>query len=157
MEKHGEGNLNHLREATKSLRVEALTSASQIKAASESLGSNLLKEGETSVSSERGKWLEHVQSEILDAKGVALAIKEGDTLVGFVLVDPEGAIKQLRAVAGKEHEVLEQAVHALKDKNFEHISVHVSEQGEKIRSLLRAADLEEGETTEDGKIEFEMD
>jgi len=154
MDKSGGENIKPQREMSAQMSVEVIKDASTIQEIIGGLGHNRLNEHgflEDSPS-ERGKWLEHVQSEVIDAHGAAVAAKEGDKIVGFVLADHEGVITQFRCAEGKEASALEAAIATLREKGFEHPAVRLTEKSEGMRRILLAAGFREEEKTEDGKI-----
>lgn len=141
------------REALGEVSVEVLKDVSSIQSAIAGLGHNRLNEhGFLEGSPEQGKWLEHAQSEVIDAHGLPLEMKEGGKVIGFTLADHEGAITQFRCVEGKEALVLDAALKKMKEKGFEHPTVRLTEKSEAMRNVLLGADFREEEKSEDGKI-----
>ena len=102
--KGGQGERMYQSEASAEMSVEELRSRSEIESAITDLGHNLLNEHGMfdGHSGEKHKWLEDVQSSFIDEHGAALAIKEGDKVVGFVLSDHEGLITRFYSSQGKK-------------------------------------------------------
>ncbi|HTR18721.1 MAG TPA: hypothetical protein VMH91_01940 [Candidatus Paceibacterota bacterium] len=148
------GRIERQREEPAELVVEELKDASAVRDAIAGLGHNRLNERGFLDRSpgEQGRWLDHVQSEVIDAKGAALAIKQGDKVIGFVLADPDGVITQLRSIDEESTApALEAALRKLREKGFEHPIVKLTEKSEDAREILLKKDFHGGES-EDGKI-----
>jgi len=145
--------------------VNELQSQLDVRNAIEDLGPNLLSVhgAMEKMPAEQGQWLADVQSKFIDARsehgtrGAALEITEGGQRIGFVLATPEGVITQLRCVAGKDVEVIEQAAKKMKDLGFERITVHLTERSERARAAFLAADFVEKERADDGKVVMEKE
>ena len=155
---HGEGERMNAHETPAETEAQELKSSAEVQDAIRDVGGhNLLSEHgflEES-SAEKGKWMETVQSEVIDAHGLALVIRQAGKTVGFVLINPEGIVKQFRSVEGKESEVLTRSLKKIKEKGFEHPTAHLTEKSEHMRSILLAAGFHDKEKTEEGKIVME--
>lgn len=142
------------REIAAGVSAEELKDAGAIRTAIAGLGHNRLNEHGflERMPGEHDKWLESVQSQVIDAHGLALEIKEGGTPIGFVLADHEGVITQFRCMEGAEAAVLDAAIRRLKDKGFEQPTMRLTEKSEAMRKVLLDAGFREEEKSEDGRV-----
>jgi hypothetical protein len=144
------GGAERQREMPKSFTIEDLKTKEEIRQVLDEIGGeNLLKEQEVEYEARKGEWIERVQSEVLDKRGAAVAIKEGGRFVGLVLVTNEGEMKQFRCAEGiQPRDILEQASKKLKDKGIGRITASVSQRAEHARDLFTKQDFQ-GESKDD--------
>jgi hypothetical protein len=146
-----EGKINWQPETPAEMKTVELRTAVEIKETIDAIGGHNLLDEHGSFAGEPGRhdeWLQDVTSKTIDNGGAALAIQEGDTLVGFILSDREGNISQFRSTQGKEVGVIQEAIKKLNDKSIERPKVRMTKDSERARRAFRDAGFLEKERTD---------